>query len=90
MITEHPISQTDANSKGEPVTFSVKAQGTSLSYQWWSNETIIEEDDHYSGVATPHLSIANASTIHSGYYYCMVSNEKDSVASNEAQLGIGE
>ena len=89
VITEHPIGQTDADPKGEPVNFSVKAQGTSLNYQWWSNETTLEEDDHYSGVATPHLTIANSGIKHSGHYYCVVSNEKGSVASNEAQLVIG-
>ena len=90
MITEHPISQTDADPKGEPVTFSVKAQGTSLNYQWWSNETTLEEDYHYSGVATPHLSIANAGIIHGGQYCCVVSNEKGSKTSGQAQLVIGE
>ena len=87
MITEHPVSKTDA---GEPVTFSVKTKGTNLNYQWWNYKSSLKEDDHYSGVATPQLSIANAGIIHGGHYYCVVSNEKGSKTSRQAQLVIGE
>ena len=53
-------------------------------------EATLKEDDHYSGVATPHLSIVNASIIHSGYYYCVISNENGCVTSHQAHLGISK
>ena len=88
MINKHPLNKTAA--EGKTVTFSIKAQGTNLKYEWWSNETILKEDDHYSNVSTPHLSITNAGIMHSGQYYCVVSNDGGRVASNHTQLVISE
>ena len=88
MITKHPLNKTAA--EGKAVIFSIKAQGTNLKYEWWSNETILKEDDHYSNVSTPHLSITNAGIMHSGQYYCVVSNEGGRATSNHTQLVISE
>ena len=88
VITKHPLNKTAA--EGKATAFSIKAQGTNLKYEWWSNETILKEDDHYSNVSTPHLSITNAGIMHSGQYYCVVSNEGGRATSNHAQLVISE
>ena len=88
MITKHTLNKTAA--EGKAVTFSIKAQGTNLKYEWWRNESILKEDDHYSNVSTPHLSITNAGIMHSGQYYCVVSNEGGRATSNHTQLVISE
>ena len=88
MITEQPVDKTAA--KGNAVTFSIKAEGTNLKYEWWRNETILKEVDHYSGVSTPRLSIVNARVEQSGQYYCVVNNEGGRVPSEHAKLFISE
>ena len=88
MITEHPVDKTAA--EGNAVTFSIKAEGTNLKYEWWRNKTILKEVDHYRGVTTPRLSFTNARIEQSGQYYCVVSNKGGSVSSEHAKLVISE
>ena len=41
-------------------------------------------------MSTPHLSITNAGIMHSGQYYCVVSNDGGRATSNHTQLVISE
>ena len=88
VITEQPVDKTAA--EGKSVIFSIKAEGPNLKCEWWRNETILEEVDHYRGVSTPRLSIVNARIEQSGQYYCVVSNKVGSVTSEHAKLVISE
>lgn len=57
------------------MTFSIKAMGKSLHYQWIRDDAILTDDDHYQCVKTSCLSLKNATPKHTGYYRCEVSNE---------------
>ena len=90
-----PVIAGDPSNKelqeGQNITLSIKAQqGKILSYRWLRDGTILKEDDHYRGVATPCLSITNATPSHTGKYWCEVSNEGGSVSSTPSQLSVSK
>lgn len=67
---------------GNSVTFSVKATGGGLSYQWYKDDNLIENSNSNS------LTINNVSLSNAGNYYCIVSNSAGLVKSNEAVLKV--
>ena len=79
-ITTHPESQT--KNRGESVTFSVAASGTSPSYQWKKNGVDIP------GATSSSYAIASVEAGDIGSYTCVVSNPAGTVTSNAATLTV--
>ena len=89
VITEEPSNK--ELQEGYDTTLSIKTQlGQILDYRWLRDCAILKEDDHYRGVATPCLSITNATPSHTGQYWCEVSNEGGSVSSTPSQLSVSK
>lgn len=68
-IDSHPTS-TSVFRNGT-ATFSVSSM-TATAYAWRFNGVPLNEGGHYSGVATPTLTITEATTIEAGTYDCLV------------------
>jgi trimeric autotransporter adhesin len=71
-ITTQPVSQTVC--AGTPVSFSVSATGTGLTYQWMNGTTNLANGGNLSGVNTPTLTInpANLSDTSSFYHVIII------------------
>lgn len=76
---------------GYDVIFSVTASGDSLSYQWRMGGVVISDElGVYNGTATDTLTLFNVQEPEDeGVYTVVVSNDADSVTSDEATLEIG-
>jgi hypothetical protein len=78
LITDEPQAQ--SAQEGEPVTFTVKVQGSlPITYQWYKD-----------GTAIPGATVNNVTVLGTGgvssTYYCQVTNSENSVKSNDAIL----
>lgn len=93
-ITQQPVSQSVV--AGGTTGFTVGASGTEpLNYQWqklpppyvggYSN---LNDDGHYSGVATPMLAITSANSNDMANYRCVVTNALGSTNSAVAALTV--
>ena len=82
-ITSQPADQTAIT--GQTVTFSVKATGTSLRYQWQKNGEHITDATN-SSYTTPATSMADSDT----KYSVIVSNSVSTVTSNTATLTVSD
>ena len=68
---------------GSMVTISVTATGTPTpSYQWYKDGVLL------TGQINPNLVIREVAPSDRGYYQCTISNDEDSVTSNEILLTI--
>ncbi len=67
VITEQPTAPTDSISKNGSVTLTVKATGTSLTYQWRKDGAAIP------GATTSTFTLTNAQPSDNGSYDCIVS-----------------
>jgi hypothetical protein len=81
-ITGHPASQTVT--EGDPVSFSVDASGTDLSYQWQKN------DSSLVNATGPDFAISSAAMSDAGSYRCIVNNEGGEAISEGAMLTVSE
>jgi hypothetical protein len=79
-IVTDPTSKTVA--VGQPVTFSVAANGGNLSWQWYKGGTAI------SGATSYSYTIASVAASDAGSYYCVASNSVGSATSATAVLSI--
>ncbi|MFN6094112.1 MAG: immunoglobulin domain-containing protein [Verrucomicrobiota bacterium] len=79
-ITSHPASLNVT--AGASATFSVSANGTSPSYQWYKNGSPI------SGATASSYTIPNAKTSDAGNYTVIVANSSGTVTSNPATLTV--
>jgi len=87
VLTQQPQSNTIC--AGSAALFTVAAAGTgTLTYQWQKNQANLSNGGSYSGVTTPTLTVAGASTAEAGSYRCVVSNAYGSATSNEAVLTV--
>ena len=70
-ITKQPVNQTVCS--GNPVSFSVAASGTALSYQWMNGNTNLANGGNISGVNTATITI-NPTTITdtSSFYHVVI------------------
>lgn len=79
-IVNHPISQ--AIMETSPVTFTVSASGTALTYQWQFNNLNI------NGATGASYTIPNVTTANAGSYKVIVTNTAGNVTSNSATLTV--
>ncbi len=86
LITEQPISRT--NVAGSTATFSVGAQGNSLSYQWLRAGTSLSDGANISGSASATLTLASVFTADAANYSVIVSNAAGSITSAPAALTV--
>jgi trimeric autotransporter adhesin len=77
-INTHPSTQTITT--GSPVTFSVAAVGTNLTYQWQKNSVNI------SGATSASYNIPSVTGADAGQYRCVVTGTCGSLNSNQAIL----
>ena len=89
-ITKHPENQQIPT--GGETTFSIKAGGDNLTYQWQKNGSNVCNDSRHIGAATHSLTIQQVNKSDAGCYKCVVKNEvkEDGEVSEEAQLTVGK
>ena len=87
VIAQQPASQSVC--PGETVAFTVEAEGGGgLVYQWQKNGSDLVEGDHYSGVATPALTVTDADAGDVAAYQCVVTNAFGHAISMSATLAL--
>jgi hypothetical protein len=76
--------------EGSSAHFSVTASGTGLLYQWRKGNQVLSNDNRYSGVNSPTLTIVNANAAEdAGSYSCEIFDICDrKITSNAATLGF--
>ncbi|MBO9585063.1 MAG: PQQ-dependent sugar dehydrogenase [Flavobacterium sp.] len=79
-IVNHPVSQSIMETN--PVTFTVSASGTGLTYQWQFNNANI------NGATGASYTIPNVTNANAGAYRVVVTNTAGNVTSNSATLTI--
>ena len=89
-IITQPVSQTVCS--GTPVSLSVGATGSGLTYQWKRNGTNVSNSANISGATTATLSILSASTGNAGTYTVTVSGTSPctAVTSSSATLIVNQ
>lgn len=79
-IVNHPVSQSIMETN--PVTFTVSASGTGLTYQWQFNNVNI------NGATGASYTIPNVTNANAGAYRVIVTNTAGNVTSNPATLNV--
>ena len=89
-VTQHPESQLVPT--GGETTFSIKAGGDNLTYQWQKNGSNVCNDSRRNGAADHTLTIRQVNKSDTGRYKCVVKNvvKEDGEVSEEAQLTVCE
>jgi hypothetical protein len=72
VIYAQPVSQIAV--AGSPVSYSVSAGGTSLSYTWKRGSTVLNNGGNISGATSPTLNLANVSSADNGSYTVCITN----------------
>jgi hypothetical protein len=85
-ITSQP--QDITASYGSDVTFSVKATGTNLKYQWYKNGTALSDNDWLVGTHSSSLTIYYVINSDEGQYYCVISSDCGSAETRHATLTV--
>ena len=88
-ITTQPTAMSSV-SLGDNITFSVVADGESLSYSWLFQGAELLSNDTVIGVNTSELMIFDVHDADMGNYQCVVSNAAGSVSSDVVQLALGK
>jgi hypothetical protein len=85
----HDQPQPATNCPGTTATFTVSATGSgTLGYRWQKNQTDLSDGGHYSGTATPTLTISSVDASDAANYRCRVNNAGGWVNSDEAALTV--
>ena len=92
-IIQHPESQSVAT--GADATFSVKATGDEIEFQWQKDERDINKESRFSfsgAQGTSMLCIQHVRKSDKGRYRCLIKNsiEKSGKPSHEADLSVGK
>lgn len=86
-VTTQPQSQT--NTAGSTVVFSIAASGTpQLGYQWRKGGVSLANSDRISGVTNALLSIIDISSADAGSYTVIVTNMAGNATSSSATLTV--
>ena len=85
-ITDQPASRT--NIAGSSATFSVGAQGNSLTYRWLRAGTTLSDAGNISGSTSPTLNLSSVLSADAANYSVVVSNTAGSVTSSPAGLTV--
>ena len=90
IVTQPQASQTVCSSF--PVSFSVSATGTGISYQWFVGSTPLVDNANISGSMSASLSLAQVSLSDAGSYHVVISGLAPcvTVASNDAVLNVSQ
>jgi sugar lactone lactonase YvrE len=83
-LTGSPSNLTVHN--GNPVTLTVTATGTGLSYQWQKNGVNLSDGGTRSGTTSPTLQISAVAPGDAGQYRAIVSNAGGAIGSTPATL----
>jgi uncharacterized protein (TIGR02145 family)/uncharacterized repeat protein (TIGR02543 family) len=81
IIILEPVDQ--VVTEGQPVTFTVVANGTNLSYQWKKGDVVIP--GALSSVYTMTITTFNDSGV---TFYCIISNRADTIISDHVTLNV--
>lgn len=82
VITQQPAAQA-----GVPAVFTVAATGEgALTYRWQRNGVDLTDDAHYTGTATPTLTIAYCASGDATVFRCVVTGDCGSTVSEGAPL----
>lgn len=85
-ITSEPQSIT--NNAHTTATFTVSATGSSLAYQWYSNNVTLTNGGGVGGVSTASLTLTNITSADQATYTVTVSNLAGMVTSTPATLTV--
>jgi uncharacterized protein (TIGR02597 family) len=85
-LTGQPLSRT--NNAGTVATFTVTANGPSLSYQWYKGATPLTDTNNISGSGTSTLNVSSVLLADEGTYSVVVTNPVGSVTSSNATLSV--
>jgi hypothetical protein len=80
-ITAQPANQTV--NAGQVATFSITANGTGLSYQWYKNGTAIS-----GAISVSYTTPATVTADNGSAFYCLVSNAGGSITSSNVTLTV--
>ena len=86
IITTQPSSQ--AICTGNPVTFSVVATGTGLSYSWKKSGITLVNGGKISGATTATLNLTNVTNSEAADYTCDITDTNGTTTSNPSTLTI--
>ena len=87
-ITSQPTDVTICGSS--PVTFTVAASGTGITYQWKKGGTNVVDGGVFSGATTATISINPATSADAGVYTVVISGTcTPSVTTNPVNLAVG-
>ena len=86
VVTEHP-KDTEITEK-QAASFSVKAVGTLLEYQWQKKQPNAADFEDIADATKPQYAIPIADYTDRGQYRCIVTNLADSVSSLSATLTV--
>ncbi|MDI1255189.1 MAG: T9SS type B sorting domain-containing protein [Flavobacterium sp.] len=84
VITLQPLG--DTLCEGNPITINVTATGVNLQYQWFKDLPT----NPLAGQTNPTLSITPATLADGGTYFCEISNQCQTVLSNNAVVVVNE
>lgn len=79
-IIQHPVDRTVT--EGKSVTLTCRAEGSSVTYQWYHNDELL------AGRTQESLTIASASFADAGEYRCSVSSDCGEATSEVAELSV--
>ena len=89
LITAQPSDVTGC--EGQDISFTVAADGASLSYEWYKNPAVLQVDGgDISGATSNTLSIANIDVSDAGVYYCKVIGTCGTELSGNPTLTVNE
>ena len=83
LIATQPVASTTL-CVGQPLSLSVSATGTNITYQWFRGTTSL------AGQITPTLNIGTVSTVDAGNYTVVITNSCQAVTSNIATVIVNE
>lgn len=87
LILEEPEVQVSGD--GETVTFSVKAEGKNLKYQWYVAYSDTNSGGRkISGADGPEYTLTASAVISGTFYYCVISNNTESRKTKAAELDV--